>query len=1391
MDQSENPYRIRATVEVLHTPGAADLHRYHYQFLQYPGSVIFGGYELNVHQRFEEMASLLRARVLHENIVHVGLTFDPTEANAHSPRQRTFHGAGGITGDVLASIFEGMLQSQETLEIVGLRITLEDLGDGLRDGTRGGWGRGPAPGFRLVPPHLRGHGLGEHPMLARWKDDPAMQERLSKFCGWRALLLAHPDSCFRKDRVWEWIAMAERFALEMTEPPCPDGKLTYDRLPQMFADPEWQHLRIVVMGEHGHVEAAERGPNWRWPDGLPYNQEDPNSVHLLLDRNNHYWWIHSIQAFLSKVFRNLSRDRYPICYKCLTIQKLEQIEDHPCRDVGHHQCPVCLYVASSDEGLKSHFAQRNPNYRPCEICQRRVFYGAECHARHATANCRAKRKPGRNVDARRRICDGCHCAYLEGEPHECQHCGVCRNCEAQFSSPEDRSTHHCELVSRPRFWEPVRVRPANQRRKETTVWKSHWAYDFETTRAKELVSLARREQGLPEDPDAPKAYELAVMAWAVRLMVPDEETDRFVREDEVFSTVAREATYDPLRPSSMPDRMRGRIRVQFNPPLFDGCFPSVTLFGETIESFVWTVRNVLSYQDAAVSWEPTLWAHNGSKFDVKFVFDYYANVDMYEVSAPTYEKDQGALSVEPREEPDGRVAWKKVTHRMGRNRVINLVNIGSKILCLRADKATYKCSHAHHTTALRNLPAIFALPDDIVAKGEFPYALLKPENWDHVEERGLPPLRLYDVASMTAKRRKEVVRWWIEDQQRRFADRGYVLECLREAELAEEEIDTWLPGPDAWSDGDGQGPTPWFFGPELWNYLDNDVTVLALSMEAYHRLAALLHPRIWAELPEEDPRRANVDRVVSPLDCSTAPGWAYAVYTTWFMPPETIYTLRPEEHRFVRSSLRGGRTDKRCNFVEVTPERRARGDRMVYYDFKSLYPSVQKCSVHGTHFPVGVPWWINAKTPADRGGNWKHQVASNADLARCMGRDTGFLRVDARCLRYTTHPTLHVKARPDDAPEGDLDEKLLFRNADVRGQIYAWPELQEAIRCGEVEVTRVHEALLFRKGTRVFDEYVDFFFRLKDECEGTNEGMRSLAKLFLNSLWGKLGQRSYAVREWVSRLDRLDFLMNEMRSGRYEFVSAQKRDPRRTYIEYRIVDDVSNHESTAPHVAAYVSMWGRVVLHEKVLSRHGQRALYCDTDSAIIYLRAGDRVDYTGSAIGDLTDELPAIIKKAGYDVSLYPDLYIAELVAVAPKTYALTIKHDNPPLVDRSKVVCKGFEPTWNNLSAINYLSMKELVFTHHDLREQLSRKRPLSEEERTMAVRTHIRERGKFLFRSRLSINQPVPVEVTVAKALTGHYTKGRDHPADARLVVPYGAPPPSHETFLDFVDETRQYD
>lgn len=778
-------------------------------------------------------------------------------------------------------------------------------------------------------------------------------------------------------------------------------------------------------------------------------------------------------------------------------------------------------------------------------------------------------------------------------------------------------------------------------------------------------------------------YKHDVLAWAIQLLEPNEEVKEFISTKNL---------YDKYETQS----------INFE-HTYTRIGDSIRFHGKSMISFI-RCCEMLTITKGKTKTIPTFWAHNGAKFDGKFILDYYLNDQCAPLAGVTYDEVF----------EDNNFVQRKFTYRKS---ALMLTMVGTRALKIQINNMTWKCSLAHLAGSLRSLPAMFNLETQ-TKKGEFPYGRLKTENWG--QKLPYPTIDEFDLESKTKERKEEIEQWYAEQDTTQL----------------------------------------WDFDKELWEYLFADVDVLSKVLAAYDEKAKeLQQPLVQRNRTQDTAGEWNMseDAYISPLDSATSPSFSLLIYRTWFLPKDTIAILKPSEEKLVRESLHGGRTDKRCNWVKVEQE----GDSIQYEDFKSLYPSVQKTNVHNTYYPVGIPSW----------GRWNGPT-NNRQLKQQMSNKCGFLRVDTTHNKYTTHPTLS-RLGADKIAE---DDKLLFENKNHEKEVYAWPELEEAIRCGEIEVTHVYDALLFDKGS-VFDGYVDFFFKVKDDAERDgNGGLRSLAKLLLNSLWGKLGQKSYPVREWIEDAARRDYLWNKFTSKEYELISVVDKSEQRVHVTYRIKEDIKNLNDTACHVAAYVSMWGRVQLHKKVLSVHGQRALYCDTDSGVIYLRAGETVPFKGNGLGQLTSEISKIVKDKGFTAESFPNPRITEAVFVVPKTYGLKLESSNGQTT--TKVVCKGFEVSYANAQTVTFQAMKDLVFTQYGINAFLNGKR-IQEED--IAESTFIPGAKRLTFRSAIE-GVIAPQETTVKKGMRGGYTKGKVHPHDPRFIIPFGTFEPQSETFLN---------
>ena len=191
-----------------------------------------------------------------------------------------------------------------------------------------------------------------------------------------------------------------------------------------------------------------------------------------------------------------------------------------------------------------------------------------------------------------------------------------------------------------------------------------------------------------------------------------------------------------------------------------------------------------------------------------------------------------------------------------------------------------------------------------------------------------------------------------------------------------------------------------------------------------------------------------------------------------------------------------------------------------------------------------------------------------------------------------------------------------------------------------------------------------------------NVGLRNIAKLMLNSMWGKFGQalnkakhkQIHTTEELYHYLDSDEFCIKK--------IDLQQNDQLTLYY------DMTRHsEHTNPNVnvyiAAFTTCWARLKLYD-TLEKLGKRVLYYDTDS-IIYVETENSDEFQpelGDYLGDFTDEL--------YDKTTGETHYITEFCSAGPKNYGYRCEN--------GKVECKvkGFRLNAETYQQLNYETMR-----------------------------------------------------------------------------------------------------
>ena len=384
----------------------------------------------------------------------------------------------------------------------------------------------------------------------------------------------------------------------------------------------------------------------------------------------------------------------------------------------------------------------------------------------------------------------------------------------------------------------------------------------------------------------------------------------------------------------------------------------------------------------------------------------------------------------------------------------------------------------------------------------------------------------------------------------------------------------------------------------------------------------------------------------------------------------------------LRDAFYGGRTEPVKLYRKA-----ALNEDIKYYDYTSLYPSVQYGEHRGIteetynttkllYYPTGHPTIIN-----DNFGD----INEYFGVAKC----------DVECPQDLYLPILPEKK----------NGKLMF---DLTKKTGTWTtiELQKAVELG-YKITKIYQIAHFeQKSDNLFQDYVKTFLKIKQEAAGWNKlgcesdeekqlyiseysrvqhidldpnnitdeynpGLYFIAKLCLNSLWGKFGQRDMFA-ETIDTFDRKTF-NKYVHSDKYDVQNVVLHNNlARTVTFMKKKEFASVPKNTNIVIAAFTTAHARLRLYE-ALEILGPKVLYMDTDSVIYTCEKGKNPLKCGPFLGDLTDELDGS--------------NIVEFVTTGPKSYAY--REEN----GKTQCKVKGFTLNHETSEQINFDNMKYMI--------------------------------------------------------------------------------------------------
>jgi len=240
------------------------------------------------------------------------------------------------------------------------------------------------------------------------------------------------------------------------------------------------------------------------------------------------------------------------------------------------------------------------------------------------------------------------------------------------------------------------------------------------------------------------------------------------------------------------------------------------------------------------------------------------------------------------------------------------------------------------------------------------------------------------------------------------------------------------------------------------------------------------------------------------------------------------------------------------------------------------------------------------------------------------------------------------------------DKKLIFGVGKGIG-VYSSIEIKKALEYGyKINYIKTYN---FKDCDYLFSGYVDFFYNVKKRSD-KNSASYQIAKLYLNSLYGKFGQHntrdSYIINpkeDWINK------------NMNFELVDSSK-----DYLLFKKTYQYNNIWVNIP-ISIFITSYARIVLFEMFEKIGFDNVYYCDTDSIITSKEISSSLE-----LGDvkLEDHI-----KQGY--------------FLFPKVYAYTNNNDEIVLkgkgFDNKKLRFEDYVNAYNNNDYTGFSQEKDAI--------------------------------------------------------------------------------------------------
>jgi hypothetical protein len=306
----------------------------------------------------------------------------------------------------------------------------------------------------------------------------------------------------------------------------------------------------------------------------------------------------------------------------------------------------------------------------------------------------------------------------------------------------------------------------------------------------------------------------------------------------------------------------------------------------------------------------------------------------------------------------------------------------------------------------------------------------------------------------------------------------------------------------------------------------------------------------------------------------TAAGQSFNAYRHRFMRERSILIHGNEKiYRLEQASYRGGRTDifKQGEYHDI-----------IKLDINSMYPYVM-----ATHkYPIRPL----SKEPI---------TGLTVDDIKAALAEGKFVVADLDIIIH--EPFLAVKRT-----------KLLFPVGGISNAYMTSPEIEYLLSSPDVgEIVRVNSAMVYEQ-EQIFSSYVDYFYQLKSESK--TPVMRELSKLFLNSLYGKFGQRQNGDISLDTSPEN-DIISQENNIGSWFVIEGEEKHKIMRIGDkfYRVEPQLPTPgKQSSPIISSAVTSYARIYLWHLMKCCGVENVYYCDTDSIFTNRQGYERLEALG-----------------------------------------------------------------------------------------------------------------------------------------------------------------------------------